>query len=191
MQLYVDNRPQSVAEFLELLKGSKDLRDPKASNEEDLIDDVDVEVTVLPDERVLRTDNRVQRVNPKAVEADNEEPRAVEKETERATSKINDPVAKPKKNHTALVAVVVLLGILVGGGLFFAFLGGNDRLAAHSEEPATTVVIEDTEDEIHDYYMFMNEMIVHCDCEMGDFIPNKTREIIYKYSGRCKRRDGK
>ena len=147
MQLYVDNRPQSVAEFLELLKGSKDLRDPKASNEEDLIDDVDVEVTVLPDERVLRTDNRVQRVNPKAVEADNEEPRAVEKETERATSKINDPVAKPKKNHTALVAVVVLLGILVGGGLFFAFLGGNDRLAAHSEEPATTVVIEDTEDE--------------------------------------------
>jgi len=41
--------------------------------------------------------------------------------------------------------------------LFFAFLssdgndgssnGGNDRLASHSEEPATTVVIEDTEDE--------------------------------------------
>lgn len=52
-------------------------------------------------------------------------------------------------------------------------------------------LIQDTEDEMHDYYMFMNEMIVHCDCEMGDFIPNKTREIIYKYSGRCKRRDGK
>ena len=51
-------------------------------------------------------------------------------------------------------------------------------------------LIEDTEDEMHDYYMFMNEMIVHCDCEMGDFTPNMI-DIMYKYSGRCKRRDGK
>ena len=132
MQLYVENRPQSVAEFLELLKGYKDL------NEE----------TVMP--------GKLQNV--KAVEVDNEETRALEKETKRATAKINDPVAKPNKNRTAwVVAVVVLLGILVGGGLFFTFSGGdsdngssnggNERLAAHSEEPATTVVIEDTEDE--------------------------------------------
>ncbi len=152
MQLYVDNRPQSVEEFLSLLE-----RTDNRELGEGLIDDADVEVTVLPDERVQRTDNRVQRVNVKAVEAENEETRAVEKKTEQPTVKNNEPV-EPKKNHTAwVVAVVVLLGVLVGGGLFFAFSGGdsnngssnggNDRLAAHSEEPATTVVIEDTEDE--------------------------------------------
>ncbi len=157
MQMNKAHRPQSVAEFLELLKGSKDLKDPKASNEEDLIDDVDVEVTVLPDERVQRTDNRVQRGNVKAVKVDNEETRAVEKEPEQVAI-TNNEAAEPKKNRTVwVVAVVVLLGILVGGGLFFAFSGGdsdngssnggNDRLAAHSNEPATTVVIEDTEDE--------------------------------------------
>ena len=130
MQLYVDNRPQSVEEFLELLKGSKDL------NEE----------TVMP--------GRLQ--NAKAVKVDNEETRAVEKEPEQVAVTNNEP-SEPKKSHTALVAVVVLLGILVGGGLFFAFSGSdsdngsnsgnNERLASHSNEPATTVVIEDTEDE--------------------------------------------
>ena len=121
MQLYVDNRPQSVAEFLSLLEST--------------------------DNREQSTDNRVQRVNVKAVEAENEETRAVEKKTEQPTVKNNEPV-EPKKNRTAwVVAVVLLLGILVGGGLFFAFLGGNDRLASHSKEPATTFVIEDTEDE--------------------------------------------
>ena len=174
MQINKAHRPQSVAEFLSLLEStdnreqSTDNREQSIDNREqgeDLIDDADVEVTVLPDKRVQRTDNReqridnrVQRVNAKAIEEKSEETRALEKETERATAKINDPVAKPKKNRTAwVVAVVVLLGILVGGGLFFAFSGGdsdngssnggNDRLAAHSEEPATTVVIEDTEDE--------------------------------------------
>ncbi len=174
MQLYVDNRPQSVAEFLSLLERTDnrvqitDNREQSTDNREqgeELIDDADVEVTVLPDKRaqrtdnrVQRTDNRVQRVNVKAIEAESEETRALEKETERATAKINDPVAKPKKNRTAwVVAVVLLLGILVGGGLFFAFSGGdsdngssnggNERLAAHNNEPPTTVVIEDTEDE--------------------------------------------
>ena len=147
MQPRRKDRPQSVAEFLELLKGSKDLRDPKASNEEDLIDDVDVEVTVLPD-------NRVQRVNAKALEAESEETRALEKEPEQVAVTDNEP-AEPKKNRTAWV--VAVLGVLIGGGLFFAFSsgdsdngssnGGNERLAAHSNEPATTVVIEDTEEE--------------------------------------------
>ena len=151
MQLYVDNRPQSVEEFLSLLE-----RTDNREQGEGLIDDADVEVTVLPDERVQITDNRVQRVNAKALEVDNEETRALEKEPEQVAVTNNAP-AEPKKNHTALVAVVVLLGILVGGGLFFAFSGsdsdngssngGNDRLAAHSNEPATTVVIEDTEEE--------------------------------------------
>mgnify|MGYP003294463942 CR=1 FL=1 len=104
-----------------------------------------------------RTDNRVQRVNAKAIEEKSEETRAVEKEPEQVAVTNNEP-SEPKKNRTAwVVAVVVLLGVLIGGGLFFAFSGGdsdngssnggNDRLAAHSNEPATTVVIEDTEDE--------------------------------------------
>ena len=140
MQLYVDNRPQSVGEFLELLKGSKGLRAPKASK--DLSEE-----TVMP--------SGAQKA--KAVEVDNEETRALEKEPEQVAITNNEPT-EPKKNRTAsVVAVVVLLGVLIGGGLFFAFSGGdsdngsnrgnNDSLAAHSNEPATTVVIEDTEEE--------------------------------------------
>ena len=130
MQLYVDNRPQSVAEFLELLKGSKGHRAPKASKD-------------LSEETVMPSGAQ----NPKAIEAENEEPRALEKEPEKVAV-TNNESAEPKKNRTAwVVAEVVLLGVLIGGGLFFAFLGGNDRLASHSNEPATTVVIEDTEDE--------------------------------------------
>ena len=102
MQLYVDNRPQSVAEFLELLKGSKDL------NEE----------TVMP--------GKLQNV--KAVEVDNEETRALEKETEQVAITNNEP-AEPKKNRTAWV--VAVLGVLIGCGLFFAFLSsdGNDDIS--------------------------------------------------------------
>ena len=145
MQLYVDNRPQSVGEFLSLLERT-DNRVQRTDNR--------VQRT---DERVQSTDNRVQRVNVKAIEAESEETRAVEKETEQVAI-TNNEAAKPKKNRIAwVVAVVLLLGILVGGGLFFAFSGsdsdngssngGNERLAAHSNEPATTVVIEDTEEE--------------------------------------------
>ena len=167
MQPRRKDRPQSVAEFLSLLVRT-DNREQSTDNREqgeDLIDDSDVEVTVLP-ERGKITDERAKikeqsagfyrSQNAKAIKEDNEETRAVEKKTEQPIVKNNEP-AEPKKNHTALVAVVVLLGVLVGGGLFFAFSGGdsdngssnggNDRLAAHSNEPATTVVIEDTEEE--------------------------------------------
>ncbi len=162
------DRPQSVAEFLNLLE-STDNREQSTDNRElgeDLIDDSDVEVTVLPEYREQRTDNRVQSTDKreqstdkreqrvKAIEIDNEETRALEKDPEQVAVTNNEP-AEPKKNRTALV--VALLGILIGCGLFFAFSGGdsdngssnggNDRLASHSEEPATTVVIEDTEDE--------------------------------------------
>ncbi len=173
MQINKAHRPQSVAEFLSLLESTDNSEQSTDNREqgEELIDDADVEVTVLPeyreqrtdkrvqstDNRELRTDNRVQRVNAKAIETESEETRAVEKETEKVAVTNNEP-AEPKKNRTAwVVAVVVLLGILVGGGLFFAFSGGdsdngssnggNERLAAHSNEPATTVVIEDTEEE--------------------------------------------
>ena len=109
MQPRRKDRPQSIAEFLDLLKDSK---------------------------------------HPKDL---NEETRIVKKETEQPTVKSSEP-AIPNKNRTSLVVVVIaLFGILIGGGLFFAFSGGdsnngsnnsgNDRLAAHSEEPATTVVI--------------------------------------------------
>ena len=145
MQLYVDNRPQSVGEFLSLLERT-DKREQST--------DKRVQST---DNRVQSTDNRVQWVSAKAIEAESEETRALEKETEQVAI-TNNEAAKPKKNRIAwVVAVVVLLGILVGGGLFFAFLGGdsdngssnggNERLASHSNEPATTVVIEDTEEE--------------------------------------------
>ena len=134
MQPRRKDRPQSVEEFLSLLEStenrvqSTDNRVQSTDNREqgeDLIDDSDVEVTVLPDKRAQRTDNRVQRVNAKALEAENEETRAVEKEPEQVAVTNNEP-AEPKKNRTAwVVAVVVLLGILVGGGLFFAFSGGD------------------------------------------------------------------
>ncbi len=139
MQPRRKDRPQSVAEFLELLKGSKGLRAPKASKD-------------LSEETVMPSGAQ----NPKAIEAESKETSALEKEPEQVAVTNNEP-SGPKKSHTALVAVVVLLGILVGGGLFFAFSGGdsnngssnggNERLAAHSNEPATTVVIEHTEDE--------------------------------------------
>ena len=159
MQPRRKDRPQSVAEFLNLLE-STDNREQSTDNREqgeDLIDDSDVEVTVAPVYRAQRTDNRVQRVNAKAIEVDNEETRALEKEPEQVAVTDNEP-AESKKNHTALVAAVVLLGVLVGGGYFFAFSGSdsnynnsnsdnNDRFATHNEEPATTVVIEDTEEE--------------------------------------------
>ncbi len=125
MQPRRKDRPQSVAEFLELLKGSKDLKDPKAfkylneetkAPEEELIDDADVEVTVLPDKRVQRTDNRVQRVNVKAVEIDNEETRVVEKETARETVKNSELVsAEPGKLSTFLrLFKIFLLSYLAG-----------------------------------------------------------------------------
>ncbi len=105
------DRPQSVAEFLSLLE-STDKREQSTDN------------------RVQRTDNRVQRVNVKAVKEqseaikeESEETRALEKETERATAKINDPVTKPKINRATWV--VAVLGVLIGCGLFFAFSGGD------------------------------------------------------------------
>ena len=125
MQPRRKDRPQSVEEFLELLKGYKDLKDPKAfkdlskgtkAPEEELIDDADVEVTVLPDERAQRTDNRVQRVNVKAVEIDNEETRVVEKETARETVKNCELVsAEPGKLSTFLrLFKIFLLSYLAG-----------------------------------------------------------------------------
>ena len=88
------DRPQSVAEFLSLLEST--------------------------DKREQSTDNRVQRVNVKAVKEqseaikeENEETRALEKETGRATAKINDPVAKPKNNRWVWVVAVALLVILI------------------------------------------------------------------------------
>ena len=127
MQLYVDKRPQSVAEFLELLKGSKDLRDPKASKD---LKDLNEE-TVMPG----------RSLNAKAIEVDNEETRAVEKEPEKVAVTNNEPVAKPKKNRT--VWVVAVLGVLIVCGLFFALSGsdsdngssngGNESLTARMQ----------------------------------------------------------
>ena len=124
MQSRRKDRPQSVAEFLSLLE-STDKREQSTDNREqgeELIDDIDVEVTVLPDKRAQRTDNRVQRVNAKALEAENEETRAVEKEPELVAITNNEP-SEPKKNRTAWV--VAVLGVLIGCGLFFAFSGGD------------------------------------------------------------------
>ena len=116
MQLYVDNRPQSVEEFLSLLE-STDNREQRIDNR--------VQST---DNRVQSTDNRVQRVSAKAIEAESEETRAVEKETEQVAI-TNNEAAKPKKNRIAWV--VAVLGVLIGCGLFFAFLSsdGNDDIS--------------------------------------------------------------
>ncbi len=125
MQPRRKDRPQSVEEFLELLKGYKDLKDPKAfkdlseetkAPEEELIDDADVEVTVLPDKRAQRTDNRVQRVNAKAIEAESEETRVIEKETARETVKNSELVsAEPGKLSTFLrLFKIFLLSYLAG-----------------------------------------------------------------------------
>ena len=107
------DRPQSVEEFLELLKGSKDLKDPKAFKD---LNEETAMLSELPKAKAIKEQSE-------AVEAENEETRALEKETERATAKINDPVTKPKKNYTAWV--VAVLGVLIGCGLFFAFSGGD------------------------------------------------------------------
>ena len=130
MQPRRKDRPQGVAEFLNLLE-STDNREQSTDNREqgeDLIDDSDVEVTVAPVYRAQRTDNRVQRVNAKAIEVDNEETRALEKEPEQVAVTDNGP-AEPKKNRTAWV--VAVLGVLIGCGLFFAFLSsdGNDDIS--------------------------------------------------------------
>ena len=151
MQINKAHRPQSVAEFLSLLE-STDNREQSTDNRVQRTDNREQST----DNRVQRTDNRVQRVSAKAIEEKSEETRALEKEPEQVAVTNNEP-AEPKKNRTAWVVAVALLVILVGGGLFFAFSGGdsdngssnggNERLASHSNEPATTVVIEDTEDE--------------------------------------------
>ncbi len=131
MQPMVRMRPQSVEEFLELLN-SKDLRDPKAikdlseetkAPEEELIDDVDVEVTVVPEYREQSIENRVQSTKAKTIEVENEETLAVEKKIEQPTIKNNEPIA-PKNNRTALVAAtVVLLSGVIG---YFLAQGGYD-----------------------------------------------------------------
>ena len=149
MQPKRKDRPQSVAEFLNLLESTDnrvqrtDERVQITENREqgeELIDDIDVEVTVLPDERVQRTDKReqrkdyrVQRVNAKAIEAESEETRAVEKEPE-PVAVTNNEAAEPKKNHTAWV--VAVLGVLIGCGLFFAFSGGDsiEERSSHSSD---------------------------------------------------------
>ena len=149
MQPKRKDRPQSVGEFLSLLEStdnreqstdnreqSTDNREQSTDNREQgegLIDDADVEVTVLPDKRAQRTDNRVQRVNAKAIEAESEETRAVEKEPE-PVAVTNNEAAEPKKNHTAWV--VAVLGVLIGCGLFFAFSGGDsiEERSSHSSD---------------------------------------------------------
>ena len=40
----------------------------------------------------------------------------------------------------------------------------------------------------YEYEYYLNEIIIHC---CYDFIPNKTKNIEYHYSGHCKRKDGK
>ena len=119
MQPKRKDRPQSVAEFLELLKGSKDLKDPKAFK--DLREE-----TAMPSGAQKAKAIKEQS---EAIKEESEETRALEKETERATAKINDPVTKPKKNRTAWV--VAVLGVLIGCVLFFAFLSsdGNDDIS--------------------------------------------------------------
>ncbi len=113
------DRPQSVAEFLELLKGSKDIKDPKAFK------DLSEETVMLSGAQKAKAIKE----QSEAIEAENEETRALEKETERATAKINDPVAKPKNNRATWV--VAVLGVLIGCRLFFAFLSsdGNDDIS--------------------------------------------------------------
>ncbi len=129
MQPRRKDRPQSVAEFLNLLV-STDNREQSTDN------------------RVQRTDNRVERVNVKAVKEqhkaikeESEETRALEKETERATAKINDPVTKPKKNYTVwVVAAVLLLLILIGG--YFVLSVNN---SSNDSNAPVFAVTEDTE----------------------------------------------
>ena len=141
MQPKRKDRPQSVGEFLSLLE-STDNRVQSTDNREqgeDLIDDSDVEVTVLPesgkikDERLKikeQSENFDRSQKAKAIDeqseatkkTDNEETRALEKEPELVAITNNEP-SEPKKNRTAWV--VAVLGVLIGCGLFFAFSGGD------------------------------------------------------------------
>ena len=141
MQPRRKDRPQSVEEFLSLLE-STDNREQSTDNREqgeELIDDIDVEVTVLPesgkikDERLKikeQSENFDRSQKAKAIDeqseatrkTDNEETRALEKEPELVAITNNEP-AEPKKNRTAWV--VAVLGVLIGCGLFFAFSGGD------------------------------------------------------------------
>ncbi|MBE6298291.1 MAG: DUF1566 domain-containing protein [Bacteroidales bacterium] len=98
MQPMVRMRPQSVEEFLSLLEST--------------------------DNREQSTNNRVQSTSAKAFKAANEETRALEKEMKQPTVKNSEPTP-PKKNCIGLVAVVVLVGVLIGCGLFFAFPGSD------------------------------------------------------------------
>lgn len=142
MQPRRKDRPQSVAEFLSLLV-STDNREQSTDNREqgeDLIDDADVEVTVVPVYRAQRTDNRVQRVNAKAIEVDNEETRALEKEPEQVAVTNNEP-AEPKKNRTAWVVATVLLLVLLIGGYFVLSVNNSSN---DSNAPVVAVT-EDTE----------------------------------------------
>ncbi len=158
MQINKAHRPQSVEEFLSLLESkdervqSTDNRERRTDNREqgeELIDDADVEVTVAPDKRVQRTDNRVQRVNAKAVEAENEETRAVEKEPEKVAVTNNEPPS-PNKNRT--VWVVAVLGVLIVCGLFFALSGGDgsDYNSSYSSDYVGADYIEQSDYPVDD-----------------------------------------
>ena len=102
MQPKRKDRPQSVEEFLELLKGSKDLKDPKAFK--DLSEE-----TVMPSGAQKAKAIKEQS---EAVEAENEETRALEKEPEQVAVTNNEP-SEPKKNRTVWVFAVALLVILI------------------------------------------------------------------------------
>ncbi len=115
MQPRRKDRPQSVAEFLSLL--------------------------VSTDNRAQRTDNRVQRVNAKAIEVDNEETRALEKEPEQVAVTDNYIVAKANKSRTAWVVATVLLLVLLIGGYFVLSVNNSSN---DSNAPVVAVT-EDTE----------------------------------------------
>ena len=164
MQPRRKDRPQSVAEFLSLLE-STDNREQSTDNREQgegLIDDADVEVTVLPesgkikDERLKikeQSENFDRSQKAKAIDeqseatrkTDNEETRALEKEPE-PVAVTNNEAAEPKKNHTAWV--VAVLGVLIGCGLFFAFSGGDsiEERSSHSSDDGGTAPGEQTDE---------------------------------------------
>ena len=130
MKINKAHRPQSIAEFLALLK----------ANSDELIDDADVEVTAMPD-------NREQSGT---IGESSEETRAVEKKIEQPAVKAKEPYTQKKNRTQLLVAVLVLLGILIGAGCYFPLPGSNnsnggsssdDGRTSHGEEPASTVTI--------------------------------------------------
>ena len=121
------DRPQSVAEFLELLKGSKDLKDPKAFK--DLSEE-----TVMPSGS---QNAKVVKEQSEAIKEESEETRALEKEPEQVAVTNNEP-SEPKENNTALV--VALLGLLIGCGLFLflAIYGSDYPVDDESEQGIST-----------------------------------------------------